>query len=188
MLLRTVAPITFAILGLTGALFLNAAILSQQVNQAQKPTQESTQNNFSALVDTITPTPTAAIKAQPEVVSQPGSVTITDAEINGFVARALPPSTPIKEATVSFQDGKIFITGKLRSPIEGSFTAEAGVSPIVKLTKASLGPLPVPTVFLGFLETTANEAIRQALSSQNIMKIKVLEIKEGRIRFSTELK
>lgn len=134
---------------------------------------------------TATPSPAAELPF-------PDALEITDAQINSLIAQLIPANTPVRDVQVKFGMGKILISGRLLSPIEGNFTAEAAVNledglPNLKITKASLGSLPIPTFFLGSVESLANTAIRNALSAQNIVKIKKLEITEGKIRFAVSL-
>ena len=181
--------------------------------------RENKQSNFATLLTSPTPTTTSApprptapassratppISPNPFPVVIPGlpqinlpgipdAVEISDSDINKLISTMTPADAPVKDVKITFQEGKILITGKLTKPIEGNFTAEAGVSltdgvPVIKLTKASLGSLPIPTFLLGSLESSANEAIKSTLASQNIFKVKKLEIKNGKIRFSAEIK
>lgn len=218
--LKLIAPITFAVIGLTTALFIsNVVLLSPTLPALSEITKlteiklpdlsyllprakENKQSNFATLL--VSPSPaTSAISRNPlpaaasglsqlNLTTIPDTIEISDADINKLVSTMIPDA-PVKDAKVTFTDGKILITGKMIKPIEGDFNAEAGVSlvngvPVIKLTKTTLGSLPIPTFLLGSVETAANEAIKTALSSQNIFKVKKLEIKDGKIRFSTEIK
>ena len=242
--IKLIAPITFAIIGLTTALFVGNVVLPSpslpnlseiiKLPEIKLPdlsyllpkVRENKQSNFATLLTSPTPTasetsiatatptpprPTAPASSRttppisqypfPAVIpglpqinlpSLPDAIEISDTDINKLIS-TMTPDAPVKDVKVVFREGKILLTGKLTKPIEGNFTAEAGVSlidgvPVIKLTKASLGSLPIPTFLLGSLESSANEAIKSALSSQNIFKVKKLEIKDGKIRFSAELK
>lgn len=128
----------------------------------------------------------------PPNLSFPDTLEITDAQINTLITQLIPASTPVRNVQIKFVVGKVLISGELLSPIAGKFNAEAAVNlenglPVVKITKASLGSFPIPTFFLGSLEVSANTAIRGTLASQNIVKIKKLEITEGKILFSVSL-
>ncbi len=122
----------------------------------------------------------------------PDAPEITDVQINALVSGLIPPNTPVRDVQIKFEIGKILISGELLLPVTGKFNAEAEVNlenglPVVRITRASLGSFPIPTFFLGSLETAANTAIRSSLASQNIVKIKKLEITEGKISFSVSL-
>lgn len=264
--LKLIAPITFAIIGLTTALFVSNIVLPSptlptlseiaRISEIKLPeiklpdlsyllpkAPEGKQSGFATLLVTPTPVPTetpipastvitprptatrvpplppitipmptgspfpfdlfklfnfnlpAVTPGLPQISlpSIPDAIEISDTDINKLISTMTPSDAPVKDVKVTFQEGKILITGKLTKPIEGAFTAEAGVSlvdgvPVVKLTKASLGSLPIPTFLLRSLETGTNEAIKNALASQNVFKVKKLEIKDGKIRFSAELK
>lgn len=222
--LKLIAPITFAIIGLTTALFVSNIVLVSptlptlgeiislpeiklpDLSYLLPKAPEKTPSNFSTLIVSSTPEPTSAqnLPTQPKTTTTPGvtlpslptlpdAIEISDADINKLISTMTPAEAPVKDVKVTFQEGKILIAGKLIKPIEGDFSAEADVSlidgiPVVKLTKAAFGSLPIPTFLLGSLETAANEAIKNALASQNVFKVKKLEIKDRKIRFSTELK
>ena len=222
--LKLIAQITFAIIGLTTALFVSNIVLTSPtlpvLNEITKlpeiklpdlsyllpKVRENKQSNFATLLVSPTPRPmiTKNPLVQPKTTAIPGlpspalpilpdATEISDTDINKLISTMTPAEAPVKYVKVSFTDGKILLTGKLTKPIEGEFTAEAGVSlidgvPVIKLTKAALGSLPIPTFLLGSLETAANEAIKSALSSQNIFKVKKLEIKNGKIVFSGQIK
>lgn len=136
-----------------------------------------------------TPTPAPPILPIPPIPGLPDTIEISDAMINSLIGTFIPPNLGLSNVHLSFGEGEVVITGRLNQPIAGDFRATAGLTlqdgvPVLRLKSASFGSIPVPVFFLGSLETAANQAIRDYLSAQNIVKIKTLEIKPGKIRLS----
>lgn len=132
----------------------------------------------------ITTPPPPAIQPPAPLPSQ---IEIPESLINSTVNSFIPVGTPITNLKVKLNNGYISVTGKILSPVAGDIVAEASIltvnkSVAVKIQKAKVGNLEIPSYLLASLETGANQTLNNILQTNyGTVTIKSVEVKEGKI-------
>jgi|GEM_PF-6560592 hypothetical protein len=177
-------------------------LLSQKSGVALEPEtaapKENTAPQTPKPVKEITirlPSPTSVTTTQP-VANTPtqnnnptpsNKIEITEDQINHNLNSYIPSGTPVQNLKVKLVSGKINVTGRLLSPIQGDLFAQATLTYTnsnlaVKIQGASLGTLAVPPSLLSSLEAATNQTVNTLLNqTHGTANIKSIEIQEGKI-------
>ncbi|HUF40199.1 MAG TPA: hypothetical protein VMN57_16875 [Anaerolineales bacterium] len=119
------------------------------------------------------------------------TVTLTEAQLSTFlaVAAAQNPALLLANPQVTLRDGEMEVSGKYSTgPVNAEARLLMAVSvgaeglPVIEVTSAKLGPLPVPAEMLATVSDTITEALAgQFVSAATGFTLKTIVITEGAI-------
>jgi len=174
--------------GFSKLLSLNKQETAGQASPVQEAVPAKTTPKPSpAPVIASSPTTTKPPVQNTPVLPTVNKLEITQDQINSSINTFIPPGSGVENLQVKLTGGKIVATGKLTSPIPGDLLAEATLtsvekSVVIKIQKASVGSLTIPSFLLTSLESTANETINSLIQkSAGVVAIKSVEVQEGKI-------
>ncbi|MCC7353401.1 MAG: hypothetical protein IT330_06540, partial [Anaerolineae bacterium] len=125
--------------------------------------------------------------AQNATESNRYTLRVTDEEITSYLNLRLQEQqaadVPIREPRVWFTDGKMYLSGKvqLESPKVSGQGLVAAVPKVVdgrvqvEISRASVGPVPVPRPLLQQITTYVNDQLAQVVSGVKVERIEILE-------------
>lgn len=157
-------------------------LLLQKKEEPVKDQPQKADTDKAVMTSPTPPPPTS----QP-TAPIPSQIELTEAFINSTVNSYIPPGAPVTNLKVKLGDGLISVTGQLLGPLSGDIVAEATVltvnkSVAVKIQKAKVGNLEIPSYLLASLEASANQTLNNILQTNyGTVTIKSVEVKEGKI-------